>query len=80
MRLDDVSELFAWCVEHRVLHVQADGVTLTLDPSALPAIVMMRPADSKEPGWDDDLEQETPQERVRREFAEAQSPDAERDS
>lgn len=70
MRLDDVEELYAFMLEKRILVCEAEGVKLVLDPSALPIPVMVKPEGAKEPGWDEDYEQETPQEKIRREFME----------
>ena len=72
MKLEDLDELFAGCLEKRGLHVAFEGITLRLAACALPPIVMTRPPDSKEPGWDDDIEQLSPQEKIRRDWAKAQ--------
>ena len=68
MRMDDLDEMYAWMCAKRVLVCETEGMKLCLDPSALPVIVREREEGEKEPGWDEDTDQETPQEKIRREF------------
>ena len=78
MNISELEEIYAWAVEKRVLHVSYDGITLTLDPSALPVVLMERPPEAKDVGYDEDDDRLTPQEKLRREYDREQNVDAER--
>lgn len=69
MNLDDLNELYLWCQEHRVLHVEYMGVKLTLHPDAIPPLPSVRPDDAKDIEWDDGIDRVSPQEQIRREYA-----------
>lgn len=76
MNTEALEELYAWCVEKRVLHVQFDGVTVTLHPDALPPIPMERAQNDDDAKWDD-ADPVTPQEKARLAYAREQNIDRE---
>ncbi len=78
MNTDDLDDLYAWMIEHKVSRVTVEGITLQLSDYAIPMPVEPRPEGTKVPGWDDLEEELTPQQRIRQRYAEEANHDKQR--